>query len=172
MDLLNNPIINSLTDLIIPKELCYLIFIYLHDTYVKKCIHVSRIFRGNYVIYSDQAYVVTSIATSKGRGPIKASIAAKNLFTNEKIKFVKSTAHQLFEPIVTKTEYWLTNIDKDGNFILLADSNEIIEMKNEDIEMEKILKNKINEKQIIITLLRAIGKSKIMCYKEIDNDIE
>jgi translation initiation factor 5A len=127
---------------------------------------------GHYIIINDGACVINSISVSKTgkHGSAKAHIVARNIFTDKRVENIYSTSEMVKCPIVTKNQYSVTNIESDGNIMLLSEDMEevygLVRLENNDVCLK--LKTMFEEnKQITVSVISAMGNAKIFdCTEE------
>ena len=130
--------------------------------YCKKGIHVML--KGN-------PCKIIEIATSKTgkHGHAKVNITGIDIFSGKKYQESSPTSHNLMQPIITKQDYQLIELDED-NFLTLMDENgairEDLSLDPEDIESNNKLKEDFKkDKEIVVTIQKCIQKEKVIAYK-------
>ena len=79
------------------------------------------------------------------------------------------STHGTTVPVVSRTEYTLVDIAEDG-FVTLMDENgetrEDLELPDFPDNYANEIKKDFEEKQLLVTVLKACGKEQIMSHKE------
>lgn len=77
----------------------------------------------------------------------------------------------MLQPIVTRKDYQLVDIDEDGYLTLMDDKNDTrsdLKIDEDADESHKKLKEDFDEgKDLLVTVLAAMGTEKIIAHKEI-----
>ena len=114
---------------------------------------------------------IIEIATSKTgkHGHAKVNITGIDIFSGKKYQESSPTSHNLMQPIITKQDYQLIELDED-NFLTLMDENgairEDLSLDPEDIESNNKLKEDFKkDKEIVVTIQKCIQKEKVIAYK-------
>ena len=138
---------------------------------------VGNLKKGSHVIIKGKPCKVVDISTSKTgkHGHAKASITALDIFTNKKLEDCHPTTHNVDCPFVAKTDYelvsvneedYVTFIDKDGEFredLKLPEDEDLQEM------CAKLKKDLEDDKNLLITVISAMGDEKIIAYRDDKN---
>jgi translation initiation factor 5A len=129
--------------------------------------------KGTYVLLKGNPCKVLELSTSKTgkHGHAKANITGVDIFTGKKYQDISPTTHNLLQPIISKTDYTLIEIDEDNFITVMNEEGEI----REDLSIEpgsneihkKIQEDFNSGKNISITVLKSMGKEKVISYKEI-----
>jgi translation initiation factor 5A len=138
-------------------------------------IQAGSIKKGMHIVIKGNPCKVVEVSTSKTgkHGHAKASITGIDIFTGKKYQDISPTSHNMMQPIITRKDYQVVEIDEDG-FISLMDEEGLI---REDLKLEKENDNfshKIEQdfaanKNLIVTVLKSMQKEKIISYKEVEN---
>lgn len=118
------------------------------------------------------------MSTSKAgkHGHAKATIIGIDIFTNKKYEDSCPSTHNMEAPEVKKNEYQLIDIQEDGFVTLLLDDGTTKEdLKLPEGEDEAEVMNKLKadfaaEKSLLVTVISAMGKEKIIAYRETGGD--
>ena len=126
---------------------------------------------GDYLMIHDHACKVVDSMTSKTgkHGGCKIHFVGIDIFTNKKYETIYKSDETIDVPVVTKIEYKLLNINRETPpYLTLVDNNNVV---REDFRLPdgdlgvKIYDDFRNEKELMITTLRAVGKESIIAYK-------
>ena len=115
---------------------------------------------------------MTTAKTGK-HGHAKAAIVGIDIFTHKKHEDSCPTSHSIEAPFVTRKEYQLADIASDGFVTLLNDDGTTKEdLKLPEEEEDKAMSDKIRSifgegKSLVVSVMSAMGKEKIIEYKEI-----
>ncbi|KAL4427424.1 hypothetical protein ABPG74_004462 [Tetrahymena malaccensis] len=118
---------------------------------------------------------VTEMTTCKAgkHGHAKATIIGTDIFTGRKYEDSCPTSHNMEIPFVKKQEYQLIDIADDDYLTLLLENGETKEdLKLPDDEpelVEKLRADFENQKDILVSIISAMGQEKIISYREIAN---
>ncbi|KAL4462878.1 hypothetical protein ABPG72_011134 [Tetrahymena utriculariae] len=118
---------------------------------------------------------VTEMTTCKAgkHGHAKATIIGTDIFTGRKYEDSCPTSHNMEVPFVKKQEYQLMDIADDNYLTLLIENGE----KKEDLKLpedepqmvEKLKADFESQKDILVSIISAMGQEKIISYREIVN---
>ena len=127
--------------------------------------------KGIHVMLKGNPCKIIEIATSKTgkHGHAKVNITGIDIFSGKKYQESSPTSHNLMQPIITKQDYQLIELDED-NFLTLMDENgairEDLSLDPEDIESNNKLKEDFKkDKEIVVTIQKCIQKEKVIAYK-------
>lgn len=129
------------------------------------------IHKGDYIMIKGNPCKVSVVSTSKTgkHGHAKAHFVAVDIFTGKKLEELCPTSHNIDVPVITRTEYTFMDIQEDGYVSLMDESSNIrddISLPDDNIGKEIELAFN-NGKELIVTVISAIGKEKIISYKTI-----
>lgn len=131
----------------------------------------GQIRKGGMIMIKGQPCKVSEVSTSKTgkHGHAKCNFVANNIFNNKRLEDMIPSTHTTLVPNVTRTEYTLVDID-DEEFVSLMDDNGEIrnDLKLPDFPdgYSNTLKNEFENKELIVTVLKACGKEQIISHKE------
>lgn len=121
---------------------------------------------------------VIDISTSKTgkHGHAKCHFVAVDIFNNKKVEELVPSSHNLEVPVVTRAEYTLLDIDEDDHMSLMSENGDT----REDLKLpgghdeadklaEQIREGFDNGKELVITILQAMGIEQASAFKEINN---
>jgi len=127
--------------------------------------------KGLHVMLKGNPCKIIEIATSKTgkHGHAKVNITGIDIFSGKKYQESSPTSHNLMQPIITKQDYQLIELDED-HFLTLLDENGIVRedlsLDNDENESNNRLKEDFkNGKEIIVTIQKCIQKEKVISYK-------
>lgn len=130
--------------------------------------------KGSHIVIKGFPCKVVEVTTSKTgkHGHAKASITAVDIFTGKKLEDSVPTSHNVDAPNVTKTELQLISCD-DGYLTLMDDEGEMredLKMPDDDEELaDKIKSNLDNDKESLVTVLKAMGQEKVIACRDAKN---
>ena len=134
----------------------------------------GQIRKGGLIMIKGQPCKVADVSTSKTgkHGHAKCNFIAYNIFNNKKLEDMVPSTHGTTVPVVSRTEYTLVDIAEDG-FVTLMDENgetrEDLELPDFPDNYADEIKKDFEEKQLLVTVLKACGKEQIMSHKEDQN---
>lgn len=126
--------------------------------------------KGDIILIKDKPCKVLEVTTSKTgkHGHAKANITAMDIFDDKKAEDSLPTSHNVMCVNVAKREYDLTNLNADGSITLMDDKGEY----REDLHIDNStdIFSDINaafekNQDIVVTVLAAMGKEKIIAYR-------
>ncbi|EAS04499.1 eukaryotic translation initiation factor 5A (macronuclear) [Tetrahymena thermophila SB210] len=118
---------------------------------------------------------VTEMTTCKAgkHGHAKATIIGIDIFSGKKYEDSCPTSHNMEIPFVKKHEFQLIDISDDDYLTLLLENGETKEdLKLPDDEpqlVEKLRADFDSQKDILVSIISAMGQEKIISYREIVN---
>lgn len=128
--------------------------------------------KGGYCMLKGFPCRVIDISTSKAgkHGHAKATVVGKDIFTNKQCEDAFPSSHNVEVPFVKKTEYQLLDIGADGFVSLLKDNGETkedLKLPADEPELcAKIKEDFEGQKDIMISVLEAMGQEKIIAHRE------
>ena len=134
-------------------------------------VQASSIRIGGYILIRERPCKVTYMSTSKTgkHGHAKINFTATDIFTEKKMEEICQSTHNINVPIVTKKEYQLVDIDEDGYITLFDEEiNETTEdqkLRDKKVDID-IKKNFEEGKELIVTVISAMGESAVIDFKE------
>lgn len=127
--------------------------------------------KGVHVMIKGFPCKVIDVSTSKTgkHGHAKVNITGIDIFSGKKYQESSPTSHNLMQPVITKEDYQLIELD-DDNFLTLLDDNgsvrEDLALDNEDIELNTRLKEEFkNGKELSVTVQKCVQKEKVISFK-------
>lgn len=131
----------------------------------------GQIRKGGLIMIKGQPCKVSEVSTSKTgkHGHAKCNFVAYNIFNNKKLEDMVPSTHGTTVPVVSRTEYTLVDID-DEEYVTLMDENgdtrEDLQLPDFPEGYSEEIKKDFDEKQLVVTVLKACGKEQIMSHKE------
>ncbi len=133
---------------------------------------VGALKKGSHVVIKGFPCKIVDYSTSKTgkHGHAKANIVAVDIFTGKKLEDISPTSHNMQSPIVTRKDFQLLDIDEEGFITVMDDKHdtrEDLQIDPENDEVHKKVKEDFDEgKDLIVTVLSAMGKEKVIACKE------
>lgn len=126
--------------------------------------------KGDIILIKDKPCKVLEISTSKTgkHGHAKANITAVDIFEDKKAEDCLPSSHNVMCVVTNKNEYDLTNLNDDGTVTLMDDKGEYREDLSIDTSSDiySSIKDAFDKGQdIIVTVLSAMGREKIIAYR-------
>ena len=114
-------------------------------------------------------FIEVSTSKTGKHGHAKVNITGIDIFSGKKYQESSPTSHNLMQPVITKEDYQLIELD-DDNFLTLLDDNgsvrEDLALDNEDIELNTRLKEEFkNGKELSVTVQKCVQKEKVISFK-------
>mmetsp|Transcript_10500 Transcript_10500/g.9045 ORF Transcript_10500/g.9045 Transcript_10500/m.9045 type:complete len:160 (+) Transcript_10500:51-530(+) len=138
---------------------------------------IGNLKKGDYAILKGHPCKIMEITTAKTgkHGHAKASITGIDVFTGNKVEDGGPTSHNIDVPNVDRKEYTLVDIANDGFLSLMKEDGDMKEdlklpETSDDAEMVTKLKADFgNGKDLLISVISAMGKEKVVSYRETTN---
>ena len=127
--------------------------------------------KGVHVMIKGFPCKVIEVSTSKTgkHGHAKVNITGIDIFSGKKYQESSPTSHNLMQPVITKEDYQLIELDDDNFLTLLGDNGSVREdlaLDNEDIELNTRLKEEFkNGKELSVTVQKCVQKEKVISFK-------
>lgn len=132
---------------------------------------VGSLRKGGYCIIRGHAVKIMDIATAKvgKHGSAKAKITGIDVFNGSKHEEIHPTAHNIDVPNITRIDYTLVDIARDGFVSLMDEEGNVKEDLRvpEDEEGQKIKDLFEAGATVAVTVMKAMGQERIMAGKEI-----
>lgn len=134
---------------------------------------VGSLKKGSHVVIKGFPCKIVEISTSKTgkHGHAKANIVAVDIFTGKKYEDISPSSHNMDQPIVTRKDFQLIDIDEEGFVTVMDDKNDTRSDLRLDVdgeELHKKVKEEFEEgKDLHVTVLSALGTEKIISFKEV-----
>lgn len=135
-------------------------------TYPMQC---SSLRKNGFVVMKGRPCRIVEMSTSKTgkHGSAKVNLVALDIFTNKKYDEICPSTHNMEVPNVSRLEYTLLNID--GNYLSLmtstGDTKDDVKLPENELG-ETIKKEFEDDKELIVTVVSAMGEECAMAYKE------
>lgn len=136
-------------------------------------IHIGALKKGSFVVLKGFPCKISDYSTSKTgkHGHAKANIVGIDIFTGRKYEDISPSSHNMEQPVVTRNDYQLIDIDEEGFVTIMDDKTETrsdLQLDLENDEIHKKLKDDFEEgKDLLVTVLAAMSIEKIIASKEI-----
>jgi translation initiation factor 5A len=128
--------------------------------------------KGSHVVIKGFPCKIVDYSTSKTgkHGHAKANITGVDIFTSRKYEDISPSSHNMFQPIVTRKDYQLVDIDEEGFVTMMDEKNDTrsdLRIDEDGDEIHKKMKADFDEgKDLIVTVLAAMSIEKIIAVKE------
>lgn len=140
-------------------------------TYPCPCNDIKK---GGHIMMKEKPCRVSEISVSKTgkHGHAKANITGYDIFTGKKYEDIFPTSHNVDVPFIKKTEFDLIAIGDDGTVTYTSETGEnkddlMLPDEAEDPWVEELKKSEAEGKNILITVMEAMGQEKIVSFREI-----
>ena len=117
---------------------------------------------------------VSDIATSKTgkHGHAKAHIVGYDIFTGKKYEDIFPSSHNVDVPFIKRSEVDLIAIAKDGTITYTDENGQnkddlILQDEDQDEWVADLKKAEAEGKNLLITVMQAMGKEKIVSFREV-----
>lgn len=129
----------------------------------------SALRKNGHVVIKGRPCKIVDMSTSKTgkHGHAKVHLIAIDLFTGKKLEDLSPSTHNMEVPNVIRNEYSLLNIDDGFLSLMDSDNNMKEDVKLPEGEMgEKIQDDFDAGKDLLVTILSAMGEESAISYKE------
>lgn len=129
--------------------------------------------KGSHVVIKGFPCKIVDYSTSKTgkHGHAKANITGVDIFTSRKYEDISPTSHNMMQPIVTRQDLQLIDIDEEHFITVMDDKNDTRSDLRLDPDSEavhkKIMEDFEGGMDILVTVLGAMGTEKIVAHKEL-----
>jgi translation initiation factor 5A len=139
---------------------------------------LSRVFGRYSQVIKGRPTKVIEVTTSKTgkHGHAKCHFTALDIFTNKKMEELVPSSHNLEVPVVARAEYTLLDIDEDDHMSLMdekGDTREDLKLPGGHDDADKLadeIRAAFDDgKELVITILQAMGIEQANAMKEINN---
>lgn len=133
----------------------------------------SALRKNGMVLIKDRPCKIMEMSTSKTgkHGHAKVHLVGVDIFTGKKYEDLCPSTHNMYVPIVNRIEAQLLNIDDDGFMSLLVNDATKDDVRVPEGELgEKLRADFAADKQLLVTLLNAMGEEAAISYKEATAD--
>lgn len=104
-------------------------------------------------------------------GHAKANIVGVDIFTGRKYEDISPSSHNMAQPRVSRKDFQLIDIDEEGFVTLMDDNNKTrsdLRLDPENDETHQKIKDDFEGgKDLLLTVLAALGKEKVIACKEV-----
>lgn len=132
---------------------------------------VGSLKKNGYVLIKDHPCRIVDMSVAKvgKHGSAKAKITGIDVFTANKYEEIHPTSHNIDVPVITREDWTLVDISRDGYASLMNDSGDTKEdLKVPDDEIGAKMRSLLDGGATVsTTVLRAMGHEKIVDCKEI-----
>ena len=130
--------------------------------------------KGGHIVIKGRPCKVAEVSTSKTgkHGHAKCHFVAIDIFTAKKLEELTPSSHNCDVPHVNRQDYTLLDISDDGYLSLMDDAgNEKADLKlpNDDELRKNIEEAYAADKELVITILKAMGEEAVCAVKESNN---
>jgi len=140
-------------------------------TYPCPCNDIKK---NGHIMMKEKPCRVSEISVSKTgkHGHAKANIVGYDIFTGKKYEDIFPTSHNVDVPFIKKTEYDLIAIADDGTVTYTDEKGENkddLALPDEETDewVADLKKSESEGKNILITVMEAMGQVKIVSFREI-----
>lgn len=133
---------------------------------------IGALKKGSHVVIKGFPCKIVEYSTSKTgkHGHAKANIVGVDIFTGKKYEDISPSSHNMMSPIVSRKDYQLIDIDEENFVTLMDDKHETrsdlrIDPENDDAHA-KCKAGFDDSKDLLVTVLSAMGTEKIIAVKE------
>nr|AAX92693.1 eukaryotic translation initiation factor 5A 4 [Picea abies] len=128
--------------------------------------------KSGYIVVKGRPCKVVEVSTSKTgkHGHAKCHFVAIDIFTSKKLEDIVPSSHNCDVPEVIRTDYQLIDISEDGFVSLLTDSGDTkddLRLPNDDQLVSQIKDGFAEGKDLIVTVMSAMGEEQISALKDI-----
>merc|ERR1712159_604600 len=139
-------------------------------TYPMQC---SALRKNGFVMIKERPCKIVEMSTSKTgkHGHAKVHLVALDIFTGAKKEDICPSTHNMQQPVVFRDDFQLADIDDEGYVSLMREdgtTKDDLKLPENDVG-ELIRKDYAADKQLLITVVRAMGDEQIMGSKEMQN---
>ncbi len=135
-------------------------------------IEAGQIRKGGLMMINGQPCKVSDVSTSKTgkHGSAKCNFTAYNIFNNKKLEDMLPSTQGTTAPNISRKEYTLVDINDEGFMTLMDEegsTREDLKLPEYPDNYARELREKFGEgKQLILTVLKAVGHEQVMAHKE------
>jgi len=135
-------------------------------TYPAQC---STLRKNGFVVIKGRPCKIVDMSTSKTgkHGHAKVHLVATDIFTGKKLEELSPSTHNMDVPNVVRNDYQLVNIDDGFMNLMNADgaSKDDVRLPEGDLG-EKIQAEFDDGKELLISIVAAMGEEQALTYKE------
>ncbi|KAG8952148.1 Eukaryotic translation initiation factor 5A [Tulasnella sp. 424] len=129
----------------------------------------SALRKNGYVVIKDRPCKIIDMSTSKTgkHGHAKVHLVATDIFTGKKLEDLCPSTHNMNVPNVSRNEYSLLYVEDGFLHLMTADGTEKNDVKLPEGELgEKIQAESDDGKELVISIIAAMGEEAAISYKE------
>ncbi|CAN6673494.1 eukaryotic translation initiation factor 5A-1 [Trichomonascus vanleenenianus] len=129
----------------------------------------SALRKNGHVVIKGRPCKIVDMSTSKTgkHGHAKVHLVAIDIFTGKKLEDLSPSTHNMEVPNVQRTELQLINIDDDFLSLMDNDGNTKDDVKIPEGELGEKLQSDFDDgKDLLVTILTAMGEEAAISYKE------
>ncbi|KAF9305698.1 Eukaryotic translation initiation factor 5A [Mortierella antarctica] len=129
----------------------------------------SALRKNGHVVIKGRPCKIVDMSTSKTgkHGHAKVHLVAIDIFTGKKLEDLSPSTHNMDVPNIKREEFTLLNIDDDFLNLVTADGGNKDDVKLPEGELgEKITADFEDGKELLITIIAAMGEEAAISYKE------
>lgn len=128
--------------------------------------------KGAHVVIKGFPCKIIDYSTSKTgkHGHAKANIVGIDIFTGKKYEDISPSSHNMESPVISRKEFQLLDVSDDLYCDLMDDNNAMrsdLQLNEDDPVHQKIKKDFDDQKDLMVTVLSAMGTEKIISSKEL-----
>lgn len=126
---------------------------------------------GMVVMNGNRPCKIVEMSTSKTgkHGHAKVHLVAVDIFTGKKYEDLCPSTHNMYVPVVNRVEAQLIDIDEDHLSLLVGDKTKDDVRVPEGELGEKLRADFEADKNILVTIVSAMGEEAVVSYKEVSN---
>lgn len=135
-------------------------------TYPMQC---SALRKNGFVVLKGRPCKVVEMSTSKTgkHGHAKVNLVGIDIFTGKKYEDMSPSTHNMDVPVVVRNELTLLNIDDGFLSVMLPNGDTKDDVKVPEGELgEQIMAAFDDGKELLVTLLSALGEEQCVAFKE------
>merc|ERR1712022_69788 len=133
-------------------------------------IQAGNIKKGSFVVIKNRPCKVVETSTSKTgkHGHAKVHMVALDIFNGAKKEDISPSSHNMLAPVVKRDDYTLLSVDDEGFCSLMqADGTTKDDLRLPENELGGAIKELVAaDKELILTVVSAMGEEHILSHKE------
>jgi translation initiation factor 5A len=136
------------------------------NTFPQQC---SALRKNGFVLIKGFPCKIVDMSTSKTgkHGSAKVNLVGIDIFTGKKYEDISPSTHNMDVPVVNRNEYALINVDDGFLSLMNADGATKDDIKVPEGELGEKLTADFNDgKELIVSVLSAMGQEACISYKE------
>ncbi|CAG8706479.1 12456_t:CDS:2 [Ambispora leptoticha] len=135
-------------------------------TYPMQC---SALRKNGYVLLKGRPCKIVEMTTSKTgkHGHAAIHLVGLDIFTGKKLEDISPSTHNMDVPNVNRTEFQLINIDDNYLSLMTNDGSTKDDVRVPEGEMGEKIQSDFDEgKELLVTVISAMGEESVISYKE------